>query len=144
MATRTAARTTLLSAPPRAVWDAVMSPELAPIIDPAVREWRPDREPIEVGTRFTIRGRVGLMPIRGTSEAVRWEPPELAILQSVQGPGPMQILATHSFEATDEGTRYTWRMDFDGPAPMAAFGAWLFGRAIERQQQTLAAYLRRQ
>jgi hypothetical protein len=118
-----------------------MSPEIAPIIDPAVREWRPDREPIDVGTRFTIRGRVGLLPIRGTSECIRWEPCEIAVFHSVQGSGPLQITATHSFQPGADGTRYTWRMDFDGPAPLAAGSAWLFTRAIARQQRTLAAYL---
>jgi len=144
MATRTAERTTVLPGTLEAAWSAVMSPEIAPIIDPAVREWRPDREPIDVGTRFRIRGRIGILPVRGTSEVVRWEPHEIAIFQSVQGAGPMAITATHAFDLTDEGTRYTWRMDFDGPTPMAAFSAWLFDRAIQRQQRTLASYLGRQ
>ena len=141
MATRIAERTTLLPGRPDAAWAALMSPDVAPIIDPSVREWRPDREPIGVGTRFTIRGRLGLLPIRGTSEVVRWEPHELAIFQSVQGSGPLQITATHALEPLDEGTRYTWRMEFEGPAPLGAMSAWLFRRAIERQQRTLATYL---
>jgi len=121
-----------------------MSPEIAPIIDPAVREWRPDRERIDVGTRFTIRGRVGVVPIRGTSEVIRWEPHEVGIFQSVAGSGPLRVTATHAFEpAGESNTTYTWRMDFDGPAFLAAGAAWLFGRAIERQQRTLAAYLER-
>src|SRR6188474_1831951 len=113
MATRTAERTTLLPGAPSAAWAAVMSPEVAPIIDPAVREWRPDRQPIGVGTRFSIRARLGVLPIRGTSEVVRWEPPELAIFRSVKGAGPMDMTATHAFEPTDDGTRYTWRIDFE-------------------------------
>ena len=144
MATRRAERTTLLPGPPRAAWDAVMSPDVAPVIDPAVREWRPDRKPIDVGTRFTIRGRVGPLPIRGASEVVQWEPPQRAMFRSVQGSGPMDVTATHTFEPSDDGTLYTWRIEFDGFAPVAACAAWLFGRAIERQHRTLASYLERQ
>ena len=120
-----------------------MSPEIAPIIDPAVRVWRPDREPVGVGTHFTIRGRLGVLPIRATSEVLRWEPHEIAIFRSVKGAGPMDMTATHAFEATDDGTRYTWRIDFDGPAPLVGIAARLFRPALERQQRTLDAYLRR-
>ena len=143
MATRTAERTAVLPAPPEAVWAAVMSPEIAPVIDPSVRAWRPDREPIGLGTRFTIRGRVGVVPIRGTSEVVRWEPHEVAVFESRGGGGPLRVTATHALEPAGDETRYTWRMVFEGPGPAPAVSAWLFGRAIERQQRTLASYLRR-
>jgi len=119
-----------------------MSPEIAPVIDPAVREWRPDREPVGVGTRFTIRGRLGVLPIRGISEVVRWEPHEIAIFRSVKGSGPMDMTATHAFEPAGDDTRYTWRIDFDGPAPLVAIAARLFRPALERQQRALDDYLR--
>lgn len=32
-------------------------------------------------------------------------------------------------------------MDFSGPRPLVTLAAELFGRAIERQQRTLSAYL---
>jgi carbon monoxide dehydrogenase subunit G len=137
-------RTTVLPGPPGDAWDAVMSPEVAPIIDPGVREWRPDREPIDVGTRFTIRARLGIIPIRGMSEVTRWEPKHIATFHSVKGAGPMKMTATHTFEPDGDGTRYTWAIEFAGPWPAAAVGAKLFGRAIEAQQRTLAAYLTEQ
>jgi hypothetical protein len=118
-----------------------MSPEVAPKIDPAIREWRPDREPIGVGTRFTIRGRLGILPIRGVSETVRWEPPHVGAFVSVAGSRPLQVTATHTFESAEAGTRYTWSMDFAGPLPLVALAERLFARAIERQQQTLCTYL---
>ena len=64
-------RTTVIPSPPDVVFAAVMSPDTAPLIDPGVREWRPDTEPIGVGTRFSIRGRLGALPIRGTSVGVQ-------------------------------------------------------------------------
>lgn len=118
-----------------------MSPEIAPLIDPAVREWRPDRQPVDVGTRFTIRAKLGLLPIRGTSEVTRWEPPRAATFVSVKGSGPMRMTATHTFAPVANGTHYTWCIEFSGPWPAVTVGAKLFGSAIETQQRTLAAYL---
>ena len=71
-------RTTVLPAPPANAFAAVNSPEIAPVIDPAVRMWKPDSDPIGVGARFTIRGQLGIIPIRGTSETTTWNPPHLA------------------------------------------------------------------
>jgi hypothetical protein len=139
--TRRVQRTTVLRGPPELAWNAVMSPDVAPMIDPAVREWSPDRLPIDVGTRFTIRGRIGILPIRGVSEAVRWEPPHLVVFVSVKGSRPLRVTATHAFETSGEGTRYTWCMDFTGPLPLVTFAARPVGHAIERQQRTLSAYL---
>ena len=141
MTSRHVERTAVLPGPPVGAWEAVMSPEIAPLIDPAVREWRPDRTPVDVGTRFTIRARLGILPIRGTSEVTRWEPPRTAHFASVSGSGPMRMIATHTFAPAGADTTYTWRIEFRGPWVAVALGARLFGRAIEVQQRTLAAYL---
>ena len=69
---------------PGAVWHALMDEDVAPIIDPAVREWRADRTPVGVGTRFSIRGRLGRIPFRATSEVVHWDPPRLGVFRSVK------------------------------------------------------------
>ena len=132
MTTRRVTRTTVLPGSPESAWNAVMSPDVAQKIDPAVKEWTPDSEPIDVGTRFTIRG---------VSEAVQWEPPNVAAFVSVQGSRPLRVVATHRFETSGTGTRYTWSMDFDGPRLLVTLAARLFGRAIERQQRTLSEYL---
>jgi hypothetical protein len=141
MTTRIAERTTHLPGSPASAWHAVMSPDIAPIIDPGVREWRPDREPIDVGTRFTIRGRVGVLPIRGTSECVRWDPPSVAVFVSVKPSALVKVTATHMFEPDGDGTRYTWRMEFTGPLPVVAFGARVFPRSMAAQASALTAYL---
>jgi hypothetical protein len=52
------------------VFAVVNSPETAHLIDPAVREWSADTRPIGIGTCFTIRGRLGIVPIRGKSVAI--------------------------------------------------------------------------
>lgn len=44
--------TVFLPHPPRPIFNAVMSPEIAPKIDPGVRKWEPDRRPIGLGTEF--------------------------------------------------------------------------------------------
>lgn len=68
-------RTTKLRASVADAFYAVNSPETAPLIDPRVRIWTPDIDPIGVGTRFAIRARLGLITIRGVSETVTWNPP---------------------------------------------------------------------
>ena len=141
MTTRRVTRTTVLPGSPESARNAVMSPDVAPKIDPAVKQWTPDSEPIDVGTRFTIRGRLGIVPIRGVSEAVQWEPPNVAAFVSVKGSRPLRIVATHRFETSGTGTRYAWSMDFDGPRLLVTLAVRLFGRAIERQQRTLSKYL---
>ena len=139
-------RTTVISRPPDVVFAAVTSPDTAPLIDPGVREWRPDTEPIGVGTRFTIRGRLGVVPIRGTSETVRWEPPLLAEFRSVVK-SPAQLIAQHRFEPrADGGTNYTWSITFRERSiisrPLVALTARLFARNLAAQAEALTTYLR--
>ena len=139
-------RTTVIPSPPDVVFAAVMSPATAPLIDPGVREWRPDAEPIGVGTRFTIRGRLGVVPIWGTSETVRWEPPLLAEYRSVST-WPARMTAQHRFEPrADGGTNYTWSISFHEVSilgrPLVALAARLFTRALANQADALTSYLR--
>jgi len=139
-------RTTVIPSPPDAVFAAVMSPDTAPLIDPGVREWRPDAEPIGVGTRFSIRGRLGVLPIRGTSETVRWEPPLLAEFRSTVT-WPAQMTAQHRFEPrADGGTNYTWSITFREVSiisrPLIALTARLFARNLANQADALTRYLR--
>lgn len=95
-------RTTVIPSPPDVVFAAVMSPDTAPLIDPGVREWRPDAEPIGVGTRFSIRGRLGVLPIRGT-QRVR-----------AMGAAPTRGVSEHCDVAGSD----------DCPAPLRATCGW--------------------
>jgi hypothetical protein len=128
------------------VFAVVMSPETARLIDPAVRVWQADVLPIQLSTRFTIRGRLGVVPIRGTSELTAWDPPQLAEFHSISPTWPFRMTARHQFETTpDGGTDYTWSISFHEvnalSRPLIAILTRLFGRALAAQADTRARYL---
>jgi hypothetical protein len=137
----------LLACTPLEAFDAVNSAELAPVIDPGVRSWTPDSTPIDVGTRFTVRARLGIIPIRGTTEAIRWDRPALAVYRSIRPSWPFSMTAEHRFEPHDGATRYSWRIDFHVLHPIARPVVWLtarlFRRAMARQAEALTAYVGR-
>ncbi len=139
-------KTTRLTSPPPLVFAVVMSPEAAPLIDPAVREWRADSRPIGVGTRFTIRGRLGWVPIRATSEVVVWEPPTVGEFRSIAPTWPLRMTARHRFEKlTEGGTEYTWSISFQEvnvvARPLVALATRLFRHALAAQAEMLSKYL---
>ena len=143
---RTIDHSTALGSPPTVVFAVVMSPETARLIDPAVRVWQADVRPIDLGTRFTIRGRLGVVPIRGTSEVTTWDPPQLAEFRSIAPTWPFRMTARHQFEPSpDGGTDYTWSVTFHEvnalARPLIAILTRLFGRALTSQADTLARYL---
>ena len=116
------------------------------MIDPAVREWSADFRPIDVGTRFTIRGRLGILPIRGTSQVATWDPPRLSEFRSVAPTWPVRMTARHRFEdRTDGGTEYTWSISFEEASflarPVVAILSQLFSRAFAAQAEALESYL---
>jgi hypothetical protein len=102
--------------------------------------------PIGVGARFAIRGRLGRVPIGGTSEAITWDPPRLAEFRSVAPTWPFRMTARHRFdEATNHRTSYTWSISFQEvnivARPLIALLARLFTRAFEAQAEALTTYL---
>jgi len=116
------------------------------LIDPAVREWRADVRPIDIGTRFAIRGRLGAVPIRATSEVTTWDPPRLAEFRSIAPTWPFRITARHQFEpGTEGGTDYTWSISFQEvnvlARPLIAILVRLFERALAAQADALVRYL---
>ena len=141
MSTNTAERTTMLPGGPAEAWHAVMAPDVAPLIDPGVRTWQPDTEPPGVGTRYAIRGRLGGVPFRATSEVVTWELNRRAVFRSVKPAWPLRMVATHTFEPVGANTRYTWRIDVSGPPPASRLVASLFRRSMAAQASALVAYL---
>jgi hypothetical protein len=144
--TTTIEQTTTLTSPSSLVFAIVMSPEAAPLIDPAVREWRADSRPIGVGTRFTIRGRLGWMPIRATSEVVVWEPPTVGEFRSIAPTWPFRMTARHRFGAVSNGgTEYAWSISFHEvnvvARPLIALAVRLFRRAMAAQAEMLTRHL---
>jgi hypothetical protein len=122
-------------------WHAVMAPDVVPLIDPGVRTWQPDTDPAGVGTRYAIRGRLGGVPFRATSEVTTWEVNQRAVFRNVRPAWPLRIVATHMFEPVADGTRYTWRIDVTGPPPVSWLIASLFRRSMAAQAHALTAYL---
>jgi uncharacterized protein YndB with AHSA1/START domain len=143
VSTHTAERTTTLPGEPAAAWHAIMAPDIAPIIDPGVSMWQPDTEPPGVGTRFAIRGRLGGVPFRATSEVVTWDPNRRAVFRNVKPSWPLRLVATHTLKPVGSTTRYTWRIDVSGPPPASRVIACLFRRSMAAQASALAAYLER-
>jgi hypothetical protein len=144
--TTTIDRSTTLHSPPSLVFAVVMSPDTARLIDPAVREWRADTRPIGMGTRFSIRGRLGRLPIRGTSEVIGWDPPTFAEFRSVAPTWPFCMTARHRFnEHSGGGTDYTWTISFHERSivarPLIAIGTRLFKQALAAQADALTHYL---
>ena len=144
--TTTIDHATTLTSAPATVFAVVNSPETAPLIDPAVREWKADSRPIGVGTHFAIRGRLGAVPIRGKSEVVAWDPPTSAEFRSVAPTWPFRMTARHRFDPrADGGTDYTWTISFHEMSiiarPLVAIAARLFARALSAQAEALASYL---
>jgi hypothetical protein len=138
--------TTLLEGSPAMVFAVVNSPDTAHLIDPAVRRWEAQARPIGVGTRFAIRGRLGVVPIRGQSEVVIWDPPVLVEYRSVTPTWPFRMTARHSFvPGPSGGTSYTWSISFyevSGIArPLVALATRLFDRALKAQAVALDRYL---
>jgi uncharacterized protein YndB with AHSA1/START domain len=138
-------RTTRLAHPPELLFALVMSPETAPQIDPSVRMWAADRRPIGSGTRFTIRGRLGWVPIKGQSEVVAWDPPTRAEFAAISPRWPLRLTATHHFEPDGaHATSYTWRVIIEPvgvlAAPLAKMTGRLFAGAMARQAAALAAF----
>jgi hypothetical protein len=128
------------------VFDAVNNPRIAPLIDPGVRRWQPDSEPVGVGTQFEIRGKLQWLPIRGRSVVKVWDPPWMAVYESVRPRRPIQMSAVHRFEPLSDGsTRYTWENLIQHPGPlgrvMARIAAPLLERSIADQHRTLGAWL---
>jgi hypothetical protein len=143
--TTVVSRSVLLAHPVRSVFEAVNDPRTAPSVDPAVRRWEPDRLPIDVGTRFEIRGRLQWLPIRGRSVVVVWDPPHLAVYESVRPRWPIAMRATHRFQPAADGTRYTWESTIRGRGAIGAAASALLAPLLERtiadQQRTLAGWL---
>lgn len=131
----------MLPSGPADAWHAVMAPDIAPLIDPGVRTWQPDADPPGVGTRFAIRGRLGGVPFRATSEVITWELNRRAVFRNVRPSWPLRMLATHSFDPVGAETRYTWRIDVSGPPPLSRLIASVFRRSMAAQASALTAYL---
>jgi ligand-binding SRPBCC domain-containing protein len=106
-------------------------PSTAPVIDPAVREYKPDSVPMCQGTRNLIRFRMWGLPVRVTSIVREWEPGRRMVMENVQPSWPVRAVATHSFAPDGEACTYTWAMEFRCSGPIGAVVGRVFARFMQ-------------
>jgi hypothetical protein len=100
-----------LAVPAEVAFDFIADPSTARLIDPSVREYRPDTLPMDVGTVNLVRFRMFGLPVRATSVVRAWEPGRLMRMESTRPARPVRVVAEHIFEPDDGGCTYTWAID---------------------------------
>jgi hypothetical protein len=125
------AKSVELGVPAGYAFDFLADPSTATVIDPAIREYTPDTSPMGVGTRNRIRFRVWGIPVRAVSIVEAWEPGHLMMMVNERPRRPVQLRATHRFDAIGpERCRYTWQLDFVPTMPLGSLPARLLRRAM--------------
>jgi hypothetical protein len=147
-AASTSSTTTELDVPAAYAFDFLADPSTATIIDPAIREYRPDTLPMGVGTRNVLRMRVWGFPARSESIVEAWEPGALMQFVSTRPTRPVRVRAVHRFEPiADERCRYTWTIVVEPTVPGGRGLARIVSRFLaanaERQGVRFAGEVRR-
>jgi hypothetical protein len=122
------AESTRLDVPADYAFAFLADPSTANVIDPAVREYKPDSLPMRQGTRNLIRFRMWGIPMRIISVVREWEPGRRMVMENVKPSWPVRAVATHSFAPDGESCTYTWAMEFRSSGPLGA----LIGRVFAR------------
>jgi hypothetical protein len=134
-----------IDVPPEYVFDFLADPSTAPIIDPAVIEYRPDVLPMREGVHVQTRMRAWGVPTTIESVVTEWEPGRRMAMDGVRPRRPMNVSATHTFEPSPEGCLYTWSMTFEPNVPLGRLAAVLSCRFMHRnatrQQQRVKAHV---
>jgi hypothetical protein len=136
----------VLEVPAHYAFDFLADPSTARLIDPMIREYRPDTAPMGVGTRNVLRLRVWGVPLRSESIVEAWEPGVLMRMASTRPTRPVKVLAEHRFEPLgDERCRYTWMITCEPTVPGGRVVARLFGRLLAanadaRQRESVARW----
>lgn len=61
-----------------------------------------------VGTLNELRGRIAfVIPIRGVSRTVEWDPPRRCVFESVKPSWPIRARITETFQPSTSGTRHS-------------------------------------
>ena len=118
-----------LDVPSGYAFDFLADPSTARIIDPAVREYRPDSVPMREGTRTDIRFRMWGLPVRAVSVVRCWDPGGRLVMVSERPTRPVRVVATHRFEpAGPDRCTYTWAIGLVPVGPLGPLAARLFAR----------------
>ena len=90
------------------------------------------------GVLNDLTGRVfGIIPIRGVSRTLVWEPPERCVFESVKPSWPVRAVITESFEPVETGTRHRIHYDVLPRGVVGRVAAPLFCKMMKRSR---AAY----
>jgi hypothetical protein len=137
--------TTLIRATPAKVFWFIADPLTAPVIDPAVISYDPIGGTMGLGVRNRIRMKMLGIPMTITSETIEWEPAERMAFRSIQPGRPAVGAATHRFDASPDGTLYTWSMEFvptgAGGRITAVVSAAMFERNAVAQKERVRRVL---
>jgi hypothetical protein len=99
------------------------------------------------GVLNDLEGRLfGLIPIRGVSRTLVWEPPVRCVFESVKPAWPVRTKITETFEAAAGATRHRVEYEVSPVGPLGRVFAPLVSRMMKRSrreyQRRLAAALR--
>lgn len=97
------------------LFDHMVNPETAPMVDPTIVEWRPDDYPPKVGTHNRLRGKFGPIKMRITSRFVECDPPHRMVIQGVSPPMSKWTTGIHDLEDIPGGMRYTYTVEMRPP-----------------------------
>jgi len=100
-----------LGVPAEFAFDFIADPSTARLIDPSVREYRPDTLPMRVGTVNQVRFRMFGLPVRATSVVREWDPGRRMRMESTRPARPVKVVAEHTFEPNGDGCTYTWAIE---------------------------------
>ena len=137
-----------LDVPSTYAFDFLADPSTATVIDPAIREYRPDSLPMRLGTRNVIRMRMWGLPVRAVSVVKTWEPGVRMVMENERPSRPVRVVATHRFDAAGaDRCAYTWAIDLHPVGPLGPVAARVLGRFMganaKAQQVRLKAEVER-
>ena len=133
---------TRLNVPAEYAFAFLADPSTAHVIDPAVRDYKPDSLPMRLGTRNLIRFRMWGIPLRVVSVVREWQEGRRMVMENVKPSWPVRVIATHSFEPDGEQCTYTWAMEFRSSNPIGAVVGRLFARFMHANARAQQCRLR--
>jgi hypothetical protein len=128
-----------LPASPAASWSFVV--ERGAEIEPFVFE--PHGGVQSAGTLNTLTFRLlGLIPVRGVSRTVVWEPPSRCEFESVKPAWPVRTFIRETFQPADGATRHVIRYDVLPVGRVGTLAAPLVCRVMRRNRRRYQQRLR--